>query len=298
MISQGFSEKWMDVAGVKTRYFDAGERGPPIVLIHGGRMGEASGLENAQDWERNFRELAGTRRVIAFDRLGQGWTDNPAHEVDCTMAGSVRHATAFLKRLGAGPYNLVGHSSGGYVAGAIALADPGLVSACAIVDSACAAPGEGRNSIVLASNPETPGTAAFSRFVYERMSCDPSHVVEEWISAKQEAAMLPERLKLSELMSTRLLAAQFMPSFVGDRDRFFMQIDADGFRRPVLLVWGYNDPIAPLQMGLDLFDKIAKLQARTSLHVINQAGHFSFRERPEEFNRAITGFFEGASHGE
>lgn len=298
MSLQDFGERWLDAGGIRTRYFDAGSGEPPIVFIHGGQMGDASGGENAEDWELNFRPLAQRHRVIAIDRLGQGYTGNPEDEADCTMAGAVRHATAFLAALGAGPYNLVGHSRGGYVAGAITLANPGLVNACVIVDSASAGPGEGRNDIVFCTNPHPPGTLAASRFVYEGYSCTFDHITEQWLAMKQKITELPKNRQMIERMNASLLAARFMPDFVEDRDRFFERIDSDGFRRPVLLVWGYDDPTAPLQMGLDLFDRIARRQMRTQLHVLNKAGHFSFRERPEEFNRVVSDFFEGVAHGD
>jgi len=295
---QDFGEKWIDVAGVRTRYFDAGAGDIPVVFIHGGQMGDPSGGENAEDWEPNFRALAQTCRVLAFDRLGQGYTDNPQRDADCSMAGALAHATGFLRALGAGPYNLVGHSRGGYIAGAITLANPELVNACVIVDSASAGPGEGRNDIVFVTNPHAPGTLASSRFVYEGYSFSSDHVTDEWLAMKQKITEDPKNREMIARMSAGLLASRLLPDFVDDRDRFFAQIESEGFRRPVMLVWGYNDPTAPLQMGLDLFDLIAQREPRTSLHVLNQAGHFSFREQPDGFNRAVSGFFAGVAHGE
>jgi pimeloyl-ACP methyl ester carboxylesterase len=295
---QDFGEHWVDSDGVRTRYFEAGEGGTPVVLIHGGQLGDSSGGENAEDWEPTFRAFAKAGRVIAFDRLGQGYTDNPKRDEDCTMAGTVRHTTAFLKALNLGRCNLVGHSCGGYIAGAIALAEPALVNACVIVDSASAAPGEGRNSAVFATNPHAPGSLESSRFVYERYSRNTAHVTDEWLAMKQKITDLPKNREMIARMNSKLLAARFLPDFVGDRDRFFIQINSDGFRRPVMIVWGYNDPTAPLDMGLALFDIIAKMQPRTCMHVVNEAGHFSFREQPEAFNRAVLGFLAGVDHGE
>ncbi len=70
-----------------------------------------------------------------------------------------------------------------------------------------------------------------------------------------------------------------------------------GMQRPIMLFWGYNDPTAPLDLGMELYDLIAKKQPRTSLHIVNQAGHHSFRERAAEFNRVVTEFIEGVAHG-
>ncbi|MBM3607266.1 MAG: alpha/beta hydrolase, partial [Alphaproteobacteria bacterium] len=91
MSLQDAGEKWLEAGGVRTRYFDAGSGSPPLVFIHGGQMGDASGGENAEDWEPVFRPLSRHHRVIAFDRLGQGYTGNPQRDEDCTMGGAVRH---------------------------------------------------------------------------------------------------------------------------------------------------------------------------------------------------------------
>jgi 2-hydroxy-6-oxo-6-(2'-carboxyphenyl)-hexa-2,4-dienoate hydrolase len=113
-------EKWVDVDGIRTRYFEAGT-GRPLVLVHGGTKGDSSGGANAEDFDRNFSELAEKFRVISADRLGQGYTDNPRRDEDWTMAASVRHFAGFLAALGYAPYNLVGHSRGGYVVARVTL---------------------------------------------------------------------------------------------------------------------------------------------------------------------------------
>ena len=65
--------QFVDVNGVRTRYYAAGD-GEPIVLVHGGHYGQRS---SAEDWELNFDRLAEEHRVIAYDKLGMGFTDNP-----------------------------------------------------------------------------------------------------------------------------------------------------------------------------------------------------------------------------
>ena len=63
---------------MRTRYYEAGV-GDPLVLIHGGQFATVSSLDC---WSRNLEALAGRFRVIAFDRLGEGFTDNPKTGAD------------------------------------------------------------------------------------------------------------------------------------------------------------------------------------------------------------------------
>lgn len=115
MSLQAYGERWIDVGRIRTRYFQAGD-GEPMVLIHGGAFGDKTGAANAEDWDRNFPVLAKTCRVISIDRLGQGLTDLPPGDEAYTMAAAVAHAVGLLEALGEGPYHVVGHSRGGYVA--------------------------------------------------------------------------------------------------------------------------------------------------------------------------------------
>lgn len=297
MFLQDYGERWVDVDGIRTRYFEAGE-GRPVVLVHGGTCGDASGGGNAEDFDLNFAHFAKRYRVISVDRLGQGYTDNPKREEDWAMSGSVRHFASFLKALGYGPYNLVGHSRGGYVVLKTALDHPRLVESVVMIDSNTASPGPGRNEIVFATNPYKPGTIEASRWAYEKYSCTTQHVTDAWIEMKQKFAATPKNKEAARMMKdVGLYATRFLPELAEDKEAMFAQIEKDGVLRPLMLFWGFNDPTAPLDLGMQLYKLIAKRQPRTSLHIVNQAGHHSFRERAGEFNRVVTEFLEGVAHG-
>ena len=50
-------EKYIDVDGIKTRYFEKGS-GPVVVLFHGGHFGSHDAADCAEDWSLNFDGLA------------------------------------------------------------------------------------------------------------------------------------------------------------------------------------------------------------------------------------------------
>lgn len=114
------NEKFVDVDGIKTRYFEKGD-GPVVVLFHGGHFGSHDCADCADDWGLNFDGLAKWFHVFAVDKLGQGHTDNPKRDEDYTMAAVVRHAYGFLKALGLRNVHPVGHSRGAFVVGRLAL---------------------------------------------------------------------------------------------------------------------------------------------------------------------------------
>ena len=64
----------------------------------------------------------------------------------------------------------------------------------------------------------------------------------------------------------------------------YRRIDVERvLQMPVLLYWGKNDPsVLPIQAE-ELFNIIAETTRTRGSSLINQAGHFHYREHPEEF---------------
>jgi pimeloyl-ACP methyl ester carboxylesterase len=80
--SVNFQAKFLDVNGIKTRYYDEGQ-GDAMVMIHGSRF---SPWGSANTWTRNFGGLAEKFRVIAPDKLATGRTDNPKPKTNSTAS--------------------------------------------------------------------------------------------------------------------------------------------------------------------------------------------------------------------
>jgi pimeloyl-ACP methyl ester carboxylesterase len=98
-----------------------------VVLFNG--MGEFSG-----SWARIADQVSGTARVCAYDRAGQGWSDDVDHPQDGVAAAADLHA--LLAAAGEhGPYVLVGHSIGGPYAMTYAAQYPEDVAGMVLLDS-------------------------------------------------------------------------------------------------------------------------------------------------------------------
>ena len=124
--------KYIEINGINTRYFEKGS-GDPIVLIHGGHFG---GGASAEDWFLNFDHLAEKYHVYAFDKIGQGHTDNPKKNTDYIMGTQVKHAYEFIKKLNIKKPHLIGHSRGGYIVTRLAIEYPEITKSIVIIDSA------------------------------------------------------------------------------------------------------------------------------------------------------------------
>lgn len=282
--------KFIDVEGIKTRYFEAGS-GEPVVLFHGSHFGTTDACDSALDWELNFDALARYFRVIAVDKLGQGHTGNPKRDSDYTMAAAVEHAGAFLEAMRLGPAHLVGHSRGGYLVARLTLLHPELVRSCVVVDSGTLAPGPSVTELVMAGAPEPRLSRTSQRWVLERYSFDGAHITERWLDAAVEIANLPKYREAVAKMQ-ELKTRQFLPQLAMEKEETLNWILRGRLETPTLVIWGYNDPTASLKRGQMLFELIAGSAPVAEMHVINRAGHFCYREQPESFNRVLRAFVE------
>jgi pimeloyl-ACP methyl ester carboxylesterase len=94
-----------DVGGHRLHLDCTGSGGPTVVLMSGQGGFSAS-------WARIAPDVADTTRVCAYDRAGQGWSEDAAEPQDGVAAAADVHA--LLDAAGEdGPYVLVGHSIGG-----------------------------------------------------------------------------------------------------------------------------------------------------------------------------------------
>ncbi|MBL8381604.1 MAG: alpha/beta fold hydrolase [Burkholderiales bacterium] len=281
--------RWLDAGGVRTRYFAAGA-GEPVVFVYGGNFGTGDSASSAYTWNLNLAPLAARFHVIAPDKLGQGETDNPPED-DYTMDAVVRHLAAFLHALALPPVHLVGHSRGGYAAARLALLHHDLVRTLTVVNSGTLSPGVGTNEVALAAPPHPRGSRACVRWVYENYSHSPAAVTDDWIDAVLATMAQPKYQESVRKMEGENLAARlFLPELAREKRETLQWLAEGRLQRPAQVIWGFNDRTAVIERGVELFRLIAAHERQTQFHVINQAGHFPFREHPARFNALLAGF--------
>jgi pimeloyl-ACP methyl ester carboxylesterase len=116
-----------DVGGHRLHLTCSGTGSPTVVLENG--LNEISPL-----WDAVTARVSRTTRVCAYDRAGQGWSDDIAHRQDGITVATDLHT--LLARGGEhGPYVLAGHSSGGTLAMTYAARYPAQVAGLVLLDS-------------------------------------------------------------------------------------------------------------------------------------------------------------------
>lgn len=273
-----FRLDYVVAGGVKTRYLEAGE-GPPLLLLHG-----TGG--HLEAYARNLRGLSQTFRVIAYDMVGHGFSDKPDRPY--TVDFYVEHLLSLMDTLGLSRAHLSGESLGGWVAAWLAAHHPERV-----------------DGLVL----NTPGNITAKPDVMARIR-------ELSLRAVREAspATIRERLEFlmhdkgqvtEELVQVRL-AIYTQPGFLKAMENILVLQDPEVRRRytwnpewcgriraRTLILWTDHDPTGTLEEGRLLQSWIPG----SELRVIHGAGHWPQWEKPEEFNRLHEEFLRGGNHG-
>jgi 2-hydroxy-6-oxonona-2,4-dienedioate hydrolase len=283
--------KFVDVDGIRTRYYEDGT-GEPLVLLHGGQFGSGYSLDA---WSLVLPTLARHFHVYALDKLGQGQTGNPKGD-DYTFDALLAHTYGWLQAAGIRGAHLVGHSRGGLLITRLAQEHPEVAKSLVIVDSNTLAPdvpsfpGGKFYEDIAKRTPPGPATRETVRMEPEAQSFSHAHITDDFTSRLLENALLPVRVESDERM--KVVANQtWFPTMGRAKAEALRLIEAQGMPVPTLIIWGMNDVSAPLQVhGLPLIDLIAAKTPRTDVVLINQTGHYVMREQPDAFVRALRGF--------
>ena len=286
--------KFIDVNGIRTRYWDKGN-GPALLLLHGGQpTGKAGG---ALTWVRNFDGLAENFHVYAIDRIGQGLTDNLPNEEDYERYYDhvVDHVWGFVNAVGIERVGLVGHSQGGWPVSRLALDHPDRVYCVVNVDSVLA-PGREESlhtaryyMHTIQFHPPTGDTVESIRRTREFQSYTLNNITNAGAERGYALSQLPKLEEATVIMNEMQMSPRH-PAAQALFEQAREEIIAGQLKVPSLLIWGYNDPSSPLSAGFLLFDLINQVTAVSEMHVFNSSGHSSHIEHPEEYNRVVTEF--------
>ena len=292
----GLNAQFMNVNGVRTRYYEAGT-GEPMVLVHGGDL---SGHSSANIWSKDIPLFAKQFHVFAPDALGAGMTDNPADDNDLNIQGQVDHMYDFIRALKVGMVYLVGESRGGACVFFLALQHPEVVRDIVIVDSDTAAP---RNSAAgteasdkCPKGSEAPDSEAWKCSQLAASSLPDQAFDDEFFLEGKYMSLLPKSqetvAKLKAGAGGELATAN---GFNQWKAEWFARIaKEDVLQMPVLIYWGKSDPLSPPANGQALYDLLAKNNPRVRIITLDKAGHFPFREFPEKFVDDVTSFIQQA----
>ncbi|HEY9073619.1 MAG TPA: alpha/beta hydrolase [Desulfobaccales bacterium] len=270
-------QQTFDYHGVKINYYEAGQ-GPPIILLHG--FGGSS-----YSWRYLIPPLAADHRVFTIDLKGFGLSDKPA-DGHYAVADQAEIIADFISRHDLHDLVLMGHSMGGAVTLMTYLklreTDPGRLRKLVLIDSAgypqklpwfiwfSKVPGLSTAAGKLLS-PRFAAALVLKKCYYHK-----DQVTEEQIDTYAYYGSLP-----GAAAAVSQTAKQLVPLDIEALTAQYKTITV-----PVLIIWGKEDEVVPLEVG----ERFKRDIPNSELVVIPHCGHIPLEEKAQVTRQAIIGF--------
>jgi pimeloyl-ACP methyl ester carboxylesterase len=265
--------------GASINYEDHGQ-GQPLILLHGYGASTYS-------WRHVSPYFSKSYRVIAIDLKGFGLSDKPK-DSDYSVLEQSRMVAEFIRVHRLENVILAGHSLGGAVSLLTYLlqADQGAhaISKLILIDAA-SYPQDLPLFISILRVPvindlslRLTGSNFKARMILKKAFFDHSKITEEIVATYGGYLSLPGASRA--LIET---AKQMIPVNLDEISERYKSITI-----PVLLIWGENDEIVPLEVGRKLAGNIPNAK----LVVVPNCGHVPQEECPDQAIEAMASFLK------
>ncbi len=260
---KGFHGEEVVLNGHRIHYFEGGS-GPTVLLVHG--LGG-----KAEDWANLMPQLSSAGfHVYAIDLLGYGRSEKPA-DASYSVPQEAGMVEAFLARRDLHDVALAGWSMGGWVAARVALDQPQRISKLMLFDAAGV-------RLTPTFNPRdfTPGTPEGLQKLYAMLMPGPSHLpdflVRDMLRRGRQNSWVVQRSVQSMFTGAALLDTQL-----------------GQLTMPVLIVWGKQDHLLPLSMGVAMHTEIPQ----SVLEVYDGCGHLAPGQCADRIGPRVVNFLRG-----
>jgi 4,5:9,10-diseco-3-hydroxy-5,9,17-trioxoandrosta-1(10),2-diene-4-oate hydrolase len=284
------------IGALPVRYYDSGTTpatapgtggkgdADSVVFLHGGGPGASSW----SNFGRNFPVFAKRFRVVMMDLPGYGGTAaRPATGHFFTVAAAA--LASLMDELAIARTHIVGNSLGGGTALRFALDYPDRVGRLVLMGPGgltlnvlAPDPTEGVRRLMEFAAPPGPSREKMAAFL-KIMVHDQRLVTDELIDERFAVASRPEALAGMAAMGS---------SFFGEHaEDGMLWREAHRVKHEVLLIWGREDRVNPLDGALIALKQLRRAQ----LHVFGGCGHWAQLEKFDEFNDLSLRFLAGGA---
>lgn len=269
---------YLTLRGTRVHYVDEGPRNAPtVVLIHG--FASSVGV-----WTKLREALRDDFRVLALDLKGFGYTDRP--EGDYSPEEQARLVLALMDAKSVHSAALVAHSYGSSVALQVALTAPERVERIALYDAWIYA--EQLPTTFHWARGRGIGEAIFGAFYDQRSEdklalafYDPEIVPQALVDTVEDQLSRPGT-RAAALAAVRAMRYEEPQARYGE------------ISQPVLLLWGREDTITPLEYGERLVNQLPDARLR----VYPRCGHFPMIEARNPSTRDLVQFLDASEASE
>lgn len=260
----------IEANGLDIAYERVGQ-GPPLVLVHGA-------ADDSRSWQPQLDGLADEFTVVAWDEPGAGRSSDVPEGFE--LADYARCLAALIETLELGPAHVAGLSWGGTVVLELYRRHPEVVATLIMIDTYAGWKGS------------LPAAEVRARVAGTRQMLAASPEVFDLTFPGLFANDPPAKF----VATLTAMARDVRPATLWHQLPLMAEADhRDLLPRiavPTLLVWGRLDVRSPLSVAHQFHDAIPE----TELIVIEDAGHLSNLEQPEQVNQALREFCRVHSH--
>ncbi len=284
MSEMPYRSRYVMAGNVKTHYYEAGDNGSPVVMMHGGGAGSSG--------EAGFGSimpiLGQKYRVLALDSVG-GYGDTDAFApVPYGIQSRTDHLSDFVDALCLDKFAIGGNSQGAWAAARYAFLHPDRVSklilvASATITSAMGIKGEVTEGMRVLNAYD--GTREAMRRLLQALIMDQNKITDALIDARQASATRPGAAEARKAFAegTRFFTNDPNLSLNFDMRQTLPKLDI-----PTICIWGENDAFAPPSIGKQLEPMLPKVK----FHWIPRANHQAQNDQPEICSKIIIDFLD------
>jgi pimeloyl-ACP methyl ester carboxylesterase len=262
LLLAGGESRWVTVNGTRVHYDVLGPAaGAPVVLVHGlgGR---------AEEWLALAHDLTKAgHRVYLPDLIGYGRSEQPA-DFSYSVRDEAGVVVGILDAVGLKQVDLGGISMGGWIVQIVASEHPERVRRLMLFDSAGIHEQPTWDTRLF--TPTTPEEVAqLNALLYPHPAPVPGFVARDILRITNKNGWVIRRA-VASMLSGRDASESLLP----------------GLRMPVLLVWGAEDRIMPLEQG----EKMHALVPLSKLEVFFGCGHLAPMQCAERVGPKVVEF--------
>ncbi|MEJ8844446.1 alpha/beta hydrolase [Lacibacter sp. H375] len=260
------------VSNFNVSYDDLGESATPVIFLHGYPFSKAM-------WKKQLEFLQATNRVIACDIRGFGDSKDESSVLSIDLF--TNDLLQFMDSLKIEKAIVCGLSMGGYIALNANKRFPERFEALILCDTQCIADTdavkEKRYKTIddISANGAKKFNAGFIENVFHKDS----------LNNKKE---LVEELRIVVFANSQHIITAGLIA-LAERNETCSTLGAIGI--PTMIICGREDTVTPLAQS----DFMHQMIAGSTMHVIDNAGHVSNLEQPDEFNQHLLDFLTSHS---
>jgi pimeloyl-ACP methyl ester carboxylesterase len=270
--------------GYRIFYKVAGNpQNPPLLLVHGVGAGASS-----FEWRHNFEVLSQHFQVFAYDLLGFGLSQRP--DIPYTVNTFIQLLRAFLKEVVQKPAFVVAASVSAGHAIQVALKEPALIKKLVLVVPA------GANKLTGKNGPNVTGSASYPVLKLPGLGRGLFSVFASKFGIRNftESFMYYDRRFVTDDLldyyytSSHQPGAEYAPlAFFANRLNAEIGESFAKLTQPVLLVWGKEARVSPLEDGY----RLLKQNPQARMAILEKAKLACNEEQADLFNQISFSFF-------